>query len=1522
MSNDGLGKIKQKRKNVPSKPYTRGKSFFGKVKDTVKEILQPSWLGSIVSSLTPARLSESAPSTPMPPQVKPDSQFSSSTPRRNAYPLNSLHRPSRGLPPPNMYSAVDGNMPFVSYVPNNSQPSTSTQGPRYDDQINISNYSFSGGLTSAVPAPAERQDESVSLDDSRLRDQPQPRETPREHEEESRVRSTPELDTSVLSQRNESSSFFGKPSKRCRTTGPQFNISLFTTPRPLSDRSMMPGSSFQQSPYYPGKTTYGGAASHRKSRLKATAPYQSNLSVNKVTPRPLNKSLGGTVTSSTARKILDALESMPSVLHDAKRIPVNNSSLYDSPLSFTPSSYPRRRSLQPNTSRLGTPAGAPPTSRVNAVGRASIAQNRQYLLPMREQPSPGTSQPDDGRISSSKSKVWQLPMVDLHPPGRSQTEEVVATSLPPVTHVETPQHGSGKMKRDKSHHYQARKDEDDEDVEVPNLPTKFVLPSDGFKLDIAVKAPQPKSSGPVPEFTFSSPIQKISTPITASPGAATGFQFSSPISIDEQGKDEKHVMNKNLMPGISFGSSSGLKLKTKPPKEVAPVSSFAPASELKQGSVLDILGKGSVFSSANKSSAANDTKTPSSVTNVNSFLDKLKPAAGSWECPICMISNKPDVSKCVACMANKPSDRKESFKSLLDEDIMAKLKPPEGSWSCPTCMVSNKSDADSCVCCSTAKPKLKHSGSSGSSVAIKTDQTLYENLKRPAGNWECPVCMISNKADASSCLACSSPNPTKSNHAPTKESQNALAKLKRPEDAWTCDTCLVSNGPTALKCMACETPKPGATKPSGFAQPGGFQFGGNSGSGFVIGNKTSSSALFAFGGSSKNDADSTPKTSDSAGGGFKFGAVDSSSTAGFKISSSVSGSSGAFKFGGENSEKKNSTPSAGFTFGAKTSGAKSDSKPDFVTGGFKFGADSNKDSGIKIGQQASDSKDTLKPVGGFAFNAGNSDSSKTSALGGVLSNSNKSDPASLGGGSKTTNTSSAAGGFSFGGSTKRKADDDDNSEVKKVPEFQFGAPVTAVPSLSQHKQDTAEPKKENGSIGGFAFQPIATATSKPSTAGFGVGGLDSKAFALEASQASVGKPVQSLFRSSENEPAVKRKPADGLTGGSATSGFNFGSQGSTPTFGQSNSSSSTPTFGQSATNPTTSAAFNLGGSANPLPVASSTATFNFGAPVSTSATPGFGFGQSASSANPTATPALTGGFNFSQSTTKPSTTASFSFGQTATTQATTSAAPGGFAFGQSTSGAAQSASTTSTFTFGATATTKAPSFGGFNAAPAQQAAAPAFGAATAPSFGQQQSSAPMPFGTPNTAVTFGGQSTGTSFSQATPAFGATAPGPTPAFGSAATALPTFGATATKTLTAAPAFGAGSTGFGVQATPAPAFGAPATTANSSGFNFSQSAQTGAFNFAAQQQQATSAPFQFGANKPTQPTPVASQPTATSGFNFTPNMSFGGPAAPATPQPFQFGAAPAPSTDGNPFSVSVTPNIAGRKIKRATRKLKGR
>ena len=37
------------------------------------------------------------------------------------------------------------------------------------------------------------------------------------------------------------------------------------------------GSSYHKSPYYPGKTTFGGAAAHRKSRQHSPSPYQVHV---------------------------------------------------------------------------------------------------------------------------------------------------------------------------------------------------------------------------------------------------------------------------------------------------------------------------------------------------------------------------------------------------------------------------------------------------------------------------------------------------------------------------------------------------------------------------------------------------------------------------------------------------------------------------------------------------------------------------------------------------------------------------------------------------------------------------------------------------------------------------------------------------------------------------------------------------------------------------------------------------------------------------------------------------------------------------------------------------------------------------------------------------------------------------------------------------------------------------------------------------------------------------------------------
>ncbi|CAJ0950540.1 unnamed protein product [Ranitomeya imitator] len=100
---------------------------------------------------------------------------------------------------------------------------------------------------------------------------------------------------------------------------PTFNLSTFGSLSPsLGNSSVLKSSQLGDSPFYPGKTTYGGAASVRTSRVRST-PYQAPIR-RQVKPKPTNNQSYG-VTSSTARRILQSLEKMSSPLADARRIP-------------------------------------------------------------------------------------------------------------------------------------------------------------------------------------------------------------------------------------------------------------------------------------------------------------------------------------------------------------------------------------------------------------------------------------------------------------------------------------------------------------------------------------------------------------------------------------------------------------------------------------------------------------------------------------------------------------------------------------------------------------------------------------------------------------------------------------------------------------------------------------------------------------------------------------------------------------------------------------------------------------------------------------------------------------------------------------------------------------------------------------------------------------------------------------------------------------------------------------------------
>ena len=107
------------------------------------------------------------------------------------------------------------------------------------------------------------------------------------------------------------------------------------------------------SPFYAGRTTYGGASAYRRATLQPTAtlfPYVRKRiqarpsSISSAPPTSSGSVTAATksnvVLSSSAQRILQALESMSTPVRDAKRIPApstsrRSTSLHDEDTSFT-----------------------------------------------------------------------------------------------------------------------------------------------------------------------------------------------------------------------------------------------------------------------------------------------------------------------------------------------------------------------------------------------------------------------------------------------------------------------------------------------------------------------------------------------------------------------------------------------------------------------------------------------------------------------------------------------------------------------------------------------------------------------------------------------------------------------------------------------------------------------------------------------------------------------------------------------------------------------------------------------------------------------------------------------------------------------------------------------------------------------------------------------------------------------------------------------------------------------------------
>ncbi|XP_029643857.1 nuclear pore complex protein Nup153 isoform X1 [Octopus sinensis] len=668
--------------------------------------------------------------------------------------------------------------------------------------------------------------------------------------------------------------------------------------------------------------------------------------------------------------------------------------------------------------------------------------------------------------------------------------------------------------------------------------TSFTSSESDFKFSTPIQTTLPDTNlvseglPSVSDFKFSSPDKVIVD------SAKHSFQFSASSTLPKPKStsifDEKPAFTLNTSGSKPVESSSGSGSSS------GSFGGIQPASTLKTGSVMDILGGGQkketpkaqvdplmakfltvdtwdcdacmvpnkteskkCISCGTPKPAPASTKAPTTTSSIatDSLMAKFISSPDSWDCETCMLLNKPEATKCVACGASKPSaTQPKAGVSSQPDSLMAKFMPSSGSWECDTCMIQNKAEATKCVACETPKPGSKSTLFTPTSTTVaptssdKVDPLMAKFMK--SDSWECSVCMLQNKQSDSVCVACQTANPNAPPAPPSNAASHMVHCLSQTEkqsvgtsncqldkalSMWKCDTCLVSNPLHCRKCIACDTPhiKPAVIATIAANSSGSVdvlpKFGVITSSGFKFNAASSSSdsapasSAFKFGTSSTSDA--APIST-----GFKFGSEPAPISSGFKLDPNVSSApSNGFKFGVPSSQEDSTKTESGV--GSST--------------GFKFGFVS--------------SVPGNKPGSDFKF--GNSDDKKE-----------KSDdppkPASF------VFSQPKSGGFGFNVKESAAPLADPSTSNSGNSSSLNCTTASAAPPITAPTSTFATAASSSSSSSGFCF----TGTDKPVAAGFKMPAPDTKttsSAALPAFSVSTEKSATPIFGTAGSSDSTK-----------------------------------------------------------------------------------------------------------------------------------------------------------------------------------------------------------------------------------------------------------------------------------------------------------------------------------------------------------------------------------------------------------------
>lgn len=616
---------------------------------------------------------------------------------------------------------------------------------------------------------------------------------------------------------------------------PSFNVSSFASPN--LDSSKTSRDSSLNSPFYIGRTMYGGASAYRRPR--DGIPSESLMSSSRrggVTVRPANEknqsaSSAEAGMSQTARRILEALEQFSSPVSEARRMPLPSqpalSAKRKRPLDSSPvkSSNPPAAAINPLTIPV-------PPERLRLHRLQDVTEAARQLASSRSDSRVNyTLRPSDETTQHSLTgKVTKFKPLN-------ENERSIPVNLPniPLPITSLPSFGFCPLPQITSSSSALRK-------EIRAMASKITAMSEQIGASAEVE------SSKIPCATSSSAVLSIAS--NAESTVATTSSGMKPFNVLHDINSDAFKTKCDRKSEITLSNTTQPNLKT---------VSFADTVSFKFNKSIDSSSK---IDKSNVSSC----KTSSSNSKANEFVfstPTVLPTTRSKETSESKMNNfyfcKPEVLEITQCdkiSRKEPNGfHKRSLRSGNDESFIKQIsandKTEKGvtssgnelevkksnqsgkssrienngwstkfvipeSWECSQCMVRNKKDLEVCVCCEGKRPNASSTTlgenttgkpSDGSSVPKSSWGSKFQ---LQPGMWECSACLVRNKESDVKCISCTTtrksvniPAQQESCHAGSWGSQ-----FKMSSDMWECSTCLVRNKEQDTKCVSCTTPCP------------------------------------------------------------------------------------------------------------------------------------------------------------------------------------------------------------------------------------------------------------------------------------------------------------------------------------------------------------------------------------------------------------------------------------------------------------------------------------------------------------------------------------------------------------------------------------------------------------------------------------------------------------------------------------------------------------------------------------------